>query len=303
MDDEFTLTISGPLPKILTGTERDDVLIGARGDDILSGLGGNDLLQGGEGHDQLDGGIGADTMAGGIGNDTYVVENIFDVVTEVPNEGTDTVESTLPVYTLGANLENLTLIGVRPSAGIGNGLNNTMLGNDGANLLFGGSGNDVLQGGAGSDALDGGAGADTLIGGIGSDVLAGGSGNDLYRFSRGDGQDVIRDKDATVGNHDRLAFGEAINPLDLVIERQANDLRVRIYDTDESVLIGSWYSAGTTNHIETIQTGNGQTLLNTQVDQLIQAMAAFTQQTGLTWDQAIDQQPQQVQAVLAASWQ
>ena len=42
---------------------------------------------------------------------------------------------------------------------------------------------------------------------------------------------------------------------------------------------------------------------NTQVDQLIQAMATFTQRTGLSWDQAIDQQPQNVQAVLAASWQ
>jgi hypothetical protein len=36
---------------------------------------------------------------------------------------------------------------------------------------------------------------------------------------------------------------------------------------------------------------------------LIQAMAGFTQQTGLTWDQAIDQQPQDVQAIIAASWQ
>jgi hypothetical protein len=29
----------------------------------------------------------------------------------------------------------------------------------------------------------------------------------------------------------------------------------------------------------------------------------FTAQTGLTWDQGIEQQPQDVQAVLAASWQ
>ncbi|MGH7304426.1 MAG: hypothetical protein ACRELZ_14110 [Candidatus Rokuibacteriota bacterium] len=42
---------------------------------------------------------------------------------------------------------------------------------------------------------------------------------------------------------------------------------------------------------------------NTQVAQLIQAMATFTAQTGLTWDQAIDQQPQDVQNILAASWQ
>ena len=56
-------------------------------------------------------------------------------------------------------------------------------------------------------------------------------------------------------------------------------------------------------HTEIIQAGNDQTLLSTQVDQLIQAMAGFSTQTGLTWDQAIDQRPQDVQAVLAASWQ
>jgi hypothetical protein len=38
--------------------------------------------------------------------------------------------------------------------------------------------------------------------------------------------------------------------------------------------------------VETIQAGNGQTLLSTQVDQLIQAMAGFTATTGLTWDAA-----------------
>jgi hypothetical protein len=50
-----------------------------------------------------------------------------------------------------------------------------------------------------------------------------------------------------------------------------------------------------------LQVGNGQHLLNTQVDQLIQAMASFRQQSGLSWDPAIGQRPQEVQAVLAAS--
>ncbi|MEP6889300.1 MAG: calcium-binding protein [Nitrospirota bacterium] len=93
-----------------------------------------------------------------------------------------------------------------------------------------------------------------------------------------------------------------INPLDLVISRQANDLRLTIHGSTDQMTIQNWYS-GATNQAETIQAGNGQTLLNTQVDQLIQAMAGFTQQTGLTWDQAIDQQPTQVQTILAASWQ
>jgi hypothetical protein len=87
-----------------------------------------------------------------------------------------------------------------------------------------------------------------------------------------------------------------------VISRQANDLRLVIHGTTDSVTIRNWYMSPATNQIEDLQAGNGQHLLNTQVDQLIQAMASFSQQSGLTWDQAIDQQPQEVQNVLAASW-
>ncbi|HEX5646844.1 MAG TPA: calcium-binding protein, partial [Nitrospira sp.] len=283
--DVFALTISGPLPKTFIGTAGNDVLMGARGNDTLRGLGGQDTLYGKEGNDWLDGGSGSDTLVGGMGDDTYVVNATGDVVTELAGEGLDTVRTSLSSYTLGAHLENLTLTGGITSVGVGNALNNTLVGDAGSNLLSGGAGNDVLQGGAGIDAL------------------AGGTGNDLYQFFRGDGRDVIRDKDTTAGNQDRLAFGTTINPLDLILERQANDLRLRVYGSQDQVLIDSWYSAGTANQVETLQVGNGQTLLSSQVDQLIQAMATFTQQTGLTWDQAIDQRPQDVQAVLAGSWQ
>jgi Ca2+-binding RTX toxin-like protein len=150
--------------------------------------------------------------------------------------------------------------------------------------------------------LTGGSGADQFTGGMGNDTLAGGSGNDLYNFSRGDGQDTINDSDALSGNQDRLLFGQTINPLYLVISRQANDLRLAIHGTSDSVTIQNWYTNRIANQIEDLQAANGQHLLNTQVDQLIQAMASFSQQTGLTWDQAIDQRPQEVQTVLVASW-
>ena len=139
-----------------------------------------------------------------------------------------------------------------------------------------------------------------MRGGFGNDMVNGGSGSDTYLFGRGEGQDFVRDSG---GSSDKIQYDSGIDPLDLLISRQANDLRLAIHGATDSVTIQNWYTSPTTNQVETIQAGNGQTLLSTQVDQLIQAMASFSQQSGLTWDQAIDQQPQQVQNILAASWQ
>jgi Ca2+-binding RTX toxin-like protein len=105
----------------------------------LTGNGGNNILTGLDGNDTLDGKAGADTMIGGLGNDTYTVDNIGDVITENANEGTDSVKSSIS-YTLGANLENLTLAGSAGINGTGNALKNKLTGNSGANILNGGAG-------------------------------------------------------------------------------------------------------------------------------------------------------------------
>jgi len=125
---------------------------------------GNSLdnhLTGNNGNNNLYGKAGADVMVGGKGNDTYSVENIGDSIIELSNEGTDKVTSSI-TWTLGANLENLSLSGIQAINGIGNGLNNIINGTAAANALFGD---------AGADSLTGGNGRDTLVGGIGKDQL------------------------------------------------------------------------------------------------------------------------------------
>ena len=107
---------------------------------------------------RIDGGLGADTMIGGAGDDTYVVDNVGDVLTELAGGGTDTVETSLASYSLGAQLDNLT----------GSGIDNTLRGNDLANLITGLGGNDTLGGsGASSHSI---TGIDTLVGGLGDDT-------------------------------------------------------------------------------------------------------------------------------------
>ena len=130
----------------------------------------SNILTGNVANNTLDGGAGADVMSGGLGNDTYVVDVAGDSVTELANEGTDTVRSTIS-YVLGANVENLNLSGVDNLSGTGNALENTLVGNGGNNLLSGGAGDDRLFGGDGNDTLTGGSGADYLSGGNGMDTF------------------------------------------------------------------------------------------------------------------------------------
>lgn len=171
------------------GSDYNDIIIGNEADNNLLGGKGDDILKGGKGNDYLDGGEGADEMHGGEGDDTFVVDNANDKVIENADEGTDTVLSFVD-YTLGENVENLTLMGTSAMQATGNALDNIITANNvGA-------------------TLDGKAGDDRLIGGLGEDTLIGGEGNDIFVFQTtlNGNVDIIRD----FSTGDKIELSKAI---------------------------------------------------------------------------------------------
>ena len=87
----------------------------------------------------------------------------------------------------------------------------------------------------------------------------------------------------------------------LVFTHEGNNLKVSINDTSDSLTINSWYS-GNAYQAEEFKAPDGSILTNANVEQLIQAMAAFTQQNGMSWNQAIQDKPEDVQTILSQFW-
>ncbi|WP_338473496.1 calcium-binding protein [Pseudomonas sp. MS646] len=187
----------------------------------------------------------------------------------------------------------------------------SLSGSNGNDNIYGGAGNDVLDGGAGTNRLFGEAGNDviqvssnsrdnTLSGGAGDDTLTGGYFADTYLFNRGDGQDTVNEYDPGYGMSDTLALGTDLSPQDLWFRRSGSDLEISVVGGDEKLTVSNWYQGGV-YHIEAMKLSDGKTLLDSQVQSLVDTMASFGVAPGAEMTITTDQRAQ-LDSVLAANW-
>ncbi|HYC75480.1 PQQ-dependent sugar dehydrogenase [Brevundimonas sp.] len=200
------LTFTGSSEFIGAGNGLNNILTGGTARDSMAGMGGDDVLIGGSG--------AANQLQGGTGDDRYVV-SAADTIVELAGEGTDTVETSLAVHTLAANVEHLTFTGAGGFRGVGNASANTLTGGAGADVLAGRGGDDILNGGGGSDIVE-------LLG-LMADYqitdLGGGSWRVIDMTAGRDGSDVLNGvEQIRFGNGQVLALGGPAPAPALIIE-------------------------------------------------------------------------------------
>ena len=145
-------------------------------------------------------------------------------------------------------------------------------------------------------------GNDTLDGGAGNDNLLGGAGNDTYILGRGYAADTVVENDATAGNIDIAQFLSGVANDQIWFQHIGNNLEASIIGTSDKLVVKDWY-LGTAYHVEQFKTTDGaRTLLDSNVQNLVNAMASFAPpaagQTTLPTTYQSSLAP-----VIAANWQ
>ena len=283
-------------------TDDHDMMYGTSSDDVISGLGGDDMLFGGDGDDIIEGGAGDDRIEAVLGADTIFFSrgDGMDIIfcadydsSTIGYNNNDTLK-----FLDGISPNDVTLTPRKIKFGAPNDLIITINGtSDGIVLenwlrskhridridFADGTVWDIQEileriekldpflGTPDNDSLNGDSGANIFNGLAGDDQIDGGQGADTYLFGLGDGKDRISEFGYASGEIDTIRFGAGINPDDIIVSRNGNDIVFSIKGTSDSVTVASWMS-GDYYRIERIEFTGGaawdQATLKAKVDAL-----------------------------------
>jgi hypothetical protein len=159
-----------------------------------------------------------------------------------------------------------------------------------------------LFGTDGDDTINDPAGDAKYFLGKGNDTIKGGYGNETYIFNLGDGNDTITDYTAYSDvKSNRIVFGEGIDTDDLIFSKDGSNLKIAIAGTDDTITVNNHFN-NQYYRIENFQTADNSLLSYTNIDYLIQAMAEFSADTGMTAAEAAQENNQAYCDIVNQMW-
>ncbi|MDH4609349.1 hypothetical protein E8F12_12435 [Pseudomonas sp. BN102] len=285
----------------IRGSDGNDTLAGSDADDVMKGYGGNDTFDGGAGNDTLIGGAGDDRLYGHTGSDTYLFnlgdghDTIIEVEamwnTDVLKFGAGIVAADIGVSREGDSLvlqhrngEDQVTIGGWFLASYGytdyHRLSHVEFA-DGSQWS-----RDQLSAWAQSNPKQKGVGPDPArmlygaTGNGGDSVVASGAGTAPYDLGHSHSLEATLESGPT--------------------ESSANSLNIKLLGTSDKLTIRDW-SVGAANDLEVFNTTDGITQLDGQVQNLVNAMAAFAPPGSAQTTLPASYQTE-LSSVIAANW-
>ncbi|MBQ4283349.1 MAG: hypothetical protein IJB96_05405, partial [Lachnospira sp.] len=253
------------------GGAGDDSVNANNGDDLIYGEAGNDILNGEAGNDTLIGGTGNDTLNGGAGADTYVF-NVGDGEDVINNYDANTWQSDRILFGEGISVEDIILsrlgrdLVIRNTKNTGDVITVKDAYNNNSGYFIGNI-----------EFADGTVWSYEDIQNLvdlstqGKDLIIGGNASDTYTYDFAEGDVNIYD----CGGDDVITLGA--NLLSMVFAQSGDDLcitKTTEDNTTHTLTVNNWF-AGENYQLEHIYTSDNYAIVNSQVQLLIDDMAAF----------------------------
>ncbi|SEI22251.1 Regulatory P domain of the subtilisin-like proprotein convertase [Pseudomonas asplenii] len=218
----------------------------------------------------------------GTDSSVMTVKGFFASATVGDESKTINVEASSAKLTAGNGDNKVNVTGSRAEISLGNG-NNVVAGNI-SKLTVGNGNNDITDSGSFTEVKLGDGNNKVVVSGSMPTVQVGHGVNDL-EFS---------------GSMGQLVFGQDISPERLWFEHHGQDLQISVVGSQQEVTLHNWY-ADTPERPRDIMIGTQHRLLGGDVENLVQAMAAFAPAAPATMTFSAAEQ-QALQPVLAANW-
>ena len=314
---------------IMTGPEAENkaVIRGTNSDDYLYDFDTNDTIHGGIGNDYIqataggsdtylfnkgDGqdticeydatGTGIDTITFGPGitkDDLIVTRRDYDLIVSLNSTDSITVQNwycgnEYKIDTLEFNDgTSMTRADIESMA--------VVRGTDADDCLSGFDTGEVFDAAAGNDYIYGYGGNDTIAGGIGSDYLDGGDGSDTYRFSVGDGSDIV-DDNGMEGATDTIEFLGSISKESIAFfQGDSDSVLVCAYGDRDRITV--YDQRPQYDSIERVQLNNGFFLTSDDINLVIQQMTAYANSNGINLTTVDDvKKNQELMSIIVSAW-